>query len=405
VPAHLFVRVKLMVESLSLHDQHDQALGYHTHYARTAALHLAGLHGQEVPQRALAVHRQANFAKHNGAVKDASVDKLQIFDPWRGAKWTNAPSNCYILNNSSADPWQQYFANVSKYPSHMLGRSGPATSVDVSKLLLRLDRIEALVQPLFHHRWPSVCSNTDALGVAPSKTHERAVELPAPCTADRDHEALFIEASLPHHTDAEPVSFRAMGENMCEAPSIAAEHTAAVSLQVPSAAEESTAAAELQCKSNATAELLIKLVESTAAAELQIKSNATAELLNKLEESTAAAELQNKSNDTAELSYKLEESTADAELQNKLEVSTAAAELLNKSNATAELPNKLEESTAAAELQNKSNDTAELQFKLEESAAAAEMQVSALFSEMHGKMEKLNAKMDKMHDKMEKAIQ
>ena len=92
VPTDMVQRAKHMLRSLVIHDKHDDANGRHAHYARDAARR--ALDDPLQREAALAVHRRANAAKHNGASRprlgasgDDSVDHLQADAPISGSEY------------------------------------------------------------------------------------------------------------------------------------------------------------------------------------------------------------------------------------------------------------------------------------------------------------------------------
>ena len=57
-----------MAHSLALHDYHDAVNGFHSHFARRAAIETQTGIGSDASKAALRVHGRANIAKHNGAM-------------------------------------------------------------------------------------------------------------------------------------------------------------------------------------------------------------------------------------------------------------------------------------------------------------------------------------------------
>ncbi len=65
------------------------------------------------------------------------------------------PRKSYLLTNL-ADPWQRYGNNASKVNSSMqdmVANNSYVSGTDVSKILIRFDSIESLIQSLMHNWW------------------------------------------------------------------------------------------------------------------------------------------------------------------------------------------------------------------------------------------------------------
>jgi hypothetical protein len=114
---HVGSNIKTIVQTLKLHQSHQEITGFTSQYARTATRAAAGLIGGSAAQAAFDIHRAANAAKNalllgtTFPVAPPSCDRcdpLLHSDPWQGALFVPSPPPLHDIVPENDPPCRHY---------------------------------------------------------------------------------------------------------------------------------------------------------------------------------------------------------------------------------------------------------------------------------------------------------